>query len=291
MNCSVHPEVAASGFCRECGAALCADCRQEWRGIVHCANCMAKFREIEDSGRPGDAPPEDAPRSAGPPPDGAADQAPSRAAVVEAPSRVLALLLGLIPGVGAVYNGQYAKAVVHVVIFGGLVALLAGGGLRALTPLLAMFTALVYFYMPIEAFRTASALQRGEQVDEFSGLAGFARQAARGPVAGVVLIVVGVLFLLESLGYWRIRSLAPYWPVLLIVFGVYLLYQTITDNARRNEGTMSRGFRQTPPPSPLPAPDTTTAATTAALPGPASGPASESEKTGRDASITAPGAG
>ena len=35
----------------------------------------------------------------------------------------------------------------------------------------------------------------------------------------------------------------------------------------------------------------TMAATTAALPGPASGPASESEETGRDASITAPGAG
>ena len=30
----------------------------------------------------------------------------------------LALFLGMIPGVGAIYNGQYAKGLVHAVMFG-----------------------------------------------------------------------------------------------------------------------------------------------------------------------------
>ena len=32
----------------------------------------------------------------------------------------LALFLGMIPGVGAIYNGQYAKGLVHAVVFGVL---------------------------------------------------------------------------------------------------------------------------------------------------------------------------
>ena len=37
------------------------------------------------------------------------------------------LLLGLIPGVGAIYNGQYAKGLVHAVVFGLLVSAIANG--------------------------------------------------------------------------------------------------------------------------------------------------------------------
>ena len=39
----------------------------------------------------------------------------------------LAFLLGFIPGVGAIYNGQYAKAFVHVIIFSLLISVLDSG--------------------------------------------------------------------------------------------------------------------------------------------------------------------
>ena len=39
------------------------------------------------------------------------------------PSPALAALLGFIPGVGAMYNGQYAKGIVHFVVFVILVSL------------------------------------------------------------------------------------------------------------------------------------------------------------------------
>ena len=37
----------------------------------------------------------------------------------------LAFLLGLIPGVGAIYNGQYAKGLVHVLILGMLISIMS----------------------------------------------------------------------------------------------------------------------------------------------------------------------
>ena len=40
----------------------------------------------------------------------------------EGPNPGLALFLGLIPGVGAIYNGQIVKAMVQVLIFGSLIA-------------------------------------------------------------------------------------------------------------------------------------------------------------------------
>lgn len=49
-------------------------------------------------------------------------------------------------------------------------------------------------------------------------------------VWGLVLIVIGLLFLLEHVGLWDFRELfRNYWPVLLILWGVYILF-------RRREG-------------------------------------------------------
>ena len=90
--------------------------------------------------------------------------------------------------------------------------------------------------MPLEACRTARALRRGEAVDEFSGLMSVG--GGRSPVGGIVLIVVGVLFLLNSLGFWQLRQLSRYWPVILIAAGVYMIYRRITEN-REDSGPRS----------------------------------------------------
>ncbi|MFZ0618535.1 MAG: hypothetical protein WAM01_07590, partial [Candidatus Acidiferrales bacterium] len=41
------------------------------------------------------------------------------------PSAAVAVVLGFIPGLGAVYNGEYVKALIHVLVFGGLIAALS----------------------------------------------------------------------------------------------------------------------------------------------------------------------
>jgi hypothetical protein len=151
------------------------------------------------------------------------------------PSPFLALVLGLIPGVGAVYNGQYAKGVLHVVVFGGLLSIISSGTAEGSEPLFALLAGLMVFYMPIEAFRTARAMERGEAVDELSGLFSSGQSIHRSPALGVVLIVLGVVFLLNSLRFWRIADLLPYWPVSLIAVGIYLLYRRVADTPSQGD--------------------------------------------------------
>ncbi len=230
MNCATHPEASAVAFCRHCGRAICEACRREWQGAPHCEQCVADLEAAIGSGA--GSPPD---------PDEASQPPPERQ---EAPARgpgspALATLLGLVPGVGAVYNGQYAKGVVHAVLWGGLISVASSGGKPP--PVFVILVILLTFYMPIEAYRTARALRRGEEVDEFSGLMSVG--GGRSPAGGIVLIVVGVLFLLNSLGFWQLRQLSRYWPVILIAAGVYMIYRRITEN------TEGSGPRSADPPA------------------------------------------
>ena len=161
----------------------------------------------------------------------------------EGPLPVLAFILGLIPGVGAVYNGQYAKGVVHALLWGGLLsaAITSGradqpGGVAVFVVLLVLTT----LYMPIEAVQTARALRRGEELDDMSGLLG-----TSSPVGGVVLIALGVVFLLHSLGYWRLADVVRFWPLALIALGIHILYRRVKEQSAAREAEKA-------PPRPLP---------------------------------------
>jgi len=143
----------------------------------------------------------------------------------------LAFVLGLIPGVGAIYNGQYAKGLTHVVIFGLFISILDSGASRGLTPLLALLFAGFCCYMPFEAYHTALRRQRGQITDEFSSLFPV-HGSSRFPVAPVILIALGVIFLLNNLELLDLERVLRYWPVLLIGLGAYLLVARTSNQAR-----------------------------------------------------------
>jgi hypothetical protein len=144
----------------------------------------------------------------------------------------LAFLLGMIPGVGAIYNGQYLKGLVHAVIFGLLVSLANSAENGPGEPLLVMVTLGFYAYMAFEAFHTAKKRQAGLPVEEFSSLIAPNRHLSRAPVGPVLLILLGVLFLLDTLRVIEFRDLARFWPVLLIVAGIVMLYNRLTAGNR-----------------------------------------------------------
>jgi hypothetical protein len=62
-----------------------------------------------------------------------------------------AFAVGMIPGVGAIYNGEFVKAAVHVLIFGLLITLSANTG----AGLFGLMAFAFYWYMPFEAYYTA----------------------------------------------------------------------------------------------------------------------------------------
>jgi TM2 domain-containing membrane protein YozV len=172
MNCYKHQDIAAVAFCRTCGKPLCQTCQQSVQGTIVCEEHA----------------PQQVVATPPPPPRGNTEVSPG-----------LAFVLGLIPGVGAIYNGQYAKGVVHVVIFGLLISIVSAGHAHSLEALFGMLIAIWYFYMPFEAYHTARKRQLGEAVDEFSSIFPFHAERRGLPVGPIVLIVLGVLFLLNTM--------------------------------------------------------------------------------------------
>lgn len=141
----------------------------------------------------------------------------------------LAFLLGLIPGVGAIYNGQYLKGLLHVAVFGLLVSVADRSG--GPQPLFGMMTAGFYFYMAFEAYHTAKKRQMGLAVDEWSSIIPRNAISGRFPIGPILLITLGVLFLLDELNWIHFYDVVRFWPVILIALGAYLLYYRVSGSS------------------------------------------------------------
>jgi hypothetical protein len=148
----------------------------------------------------------------------------------------LAFILGLIPGVGAIYNGQYAKGLVHVIIIGLTISVLSNNAARGFEPLVGLLLGSFFFYMAFEAYHTALRRQRGLVVDEFSSLFPIHGGANKFPVAPILLIVLGVIFLLNNLDFFEVERIIRYWPVLLIGLGAYMLYVRMSSSSEAEKG-------------------------------------------------------
>jgi Domain of unknown function (DUF5668) len=140
---------------------------------------------------------------------------------------VAGILAGFFPiGVGAVYAGQYAKGLAHLVV---MVLLIIGMGSDLpwyVITVLAIATGFFYVYQIIDAVRTARAVQTGEPVPDPFGLAstfgaGEKFETTKIPAGAVVLIGLGVLFLLHTAGLFEF-GLDRFWPLILIFFGVWM---------------------------------------------------------------------
>lgn len=229
MNCANHPEQPATAFCRNCGKPLCVECQRPMQGTIFCE----EHQPIPDAAASSPS------ATAYPPPPGASPYnfGPNPYAQGNSTSPGLAFLLGLIPGVGAIYNGQYAKGLIHAVILGLLISIGSSGAAGGLEPLVGMLIGLWFFYMAFEAYHTASKRLRGEPVDEFSSIFPLARPgAARGfPVGPVLLIFLGVVFLLNTLELVRLYEILRFWPVFLIALGGYMLYLRVTEKQTTQE--------------------------------------------------------
>jgi TM2 domain-containing membrane protein YozV len=208
MRCAVHPEVEASGYCRNCGKALCAACVRPVRDVLYCEDCLANITGLGPApAAPGAATADPGLTPAPPPPANTAG------------NPGIAFLLGLVPGLGAIYNGEYNKALIHIVVFAaiivGLSSDIGSGGAVALSFVLVGFI----FYMAIDAMRTVKARNAGQVTPD--PLESWSKSK---PVGPMILIAVGALFLLNNFGffdYFRVRQL--FWPLVLIGVGVLML--------------------------------------------------------------------
>jgi hypothetical protein len=232
MNCANHSDTAAVAFCRTCGKPLCQNCTHDVRGVIYCESCLAARMEGTSPAAAGFTPvPPIAPLPPAPPgyqpfvnpgfgPRAASSSGPNPA--------VAGILAGFFPfGVGAVYCSQYAKGLAHLLIF----ILLVYGTDHAgnWDWIFGLGIAFFIVYQIIDAVRTAKALQLGQPAPDPMGLnhafnIGDKFEPGKVPVGAVVLIGLGILFLLHTMGLME-YGFDRYWPLIIVALGAWMFYR------------------------------------------------------------------
>ncbi len=212
MNCANHPESEAVAYCRTCGKPLCSKCTRDVKGVIYCENCLAdRLAGVQPV--------------AGPPVSGVVSPVIPVVPSSGPNPTVAGILAGFFPfGVGAVYTGQYAKGLAHLLIFVGLIFGMDQGS--PLDTICAFSFAFFYVWQIIDAVRTARALQLGQPAPDPLGLGqafgtGDKVDTSKVPMAAIVLIGLGAIFLLRSSGIFEF-SVGHLWSVFMILLGLWL---------------------------------------------------------------------
>jgi len=208
MNCSYHINNQAVVQCNRCARPLCPACDHRIRGFPFCQDCIVVGVELlRQHGARADAPSQLRRRS----------------------SKWVALLLSfVVPGLGAAYNGQMSKALVHFALFACFFQM------ATVTDAVAFFVLGVigvWLFAAVDAYRTAELIRAGLAPDAESDA--IARRLYGNPLAwAVVSITLGMIFLLRTLMgvSLPVRELLP---IALIALGAYMLFDFLQGRRRR----------------------------------------------------------
>jgi TM2 domain-containing membrane protein YozV len=222
MNCVFHPTNAVSARCSACERPLCPACDHRIKGITCCQDCIvAGIETLRRNMGPG-------------------RQIIHQSGRQQEKSPLIALLFGIVPGVGAAYNGQNIKALTHFLAVVGLLVL-ADIFDMPLGIAFGFGSAGFYFYSIYDAFQSAQRLRMGEDIHvEDERLKLFLQQ--RMNLFGALLIGVGALAMMD---FWIPNLLHRVWPVLLIIAGVYMVWSYY----RGSHTPRAKTFYGAPPPS------------------------------------------
>jgi len=196
MKCAVHPEVDATGYCRNCGKALCPVCTRNVQGMVYCEPCLGAMLTQQPVPMSG-------------------------------PKPGLAAFLGMVPGLGAVYNAQYVKAIVHVAIFAIVVTILSVSNSTAVQTFFGIGLGAFIVYMMVDAHRVASLRLSGQVPADM----GYTSPGAK-TIGPFILIAIGLIFLLNNFGWLNFdRLIDMWWPLILIAVGGLLLWRHMSERS------------------------------------------------------------
>ncbi|HVS20918.1 MAG TPA: hypothetical protein VHD88_03675 [Pyrinomonadaceae bacterium] len=155
---------------------------------------------------------------------------------------VATLLSFFVPGLGAAYNGQTSKAIVHFAIFASFfqMAVVTDG-----VTFFVLGVAGTWLFAAVDACRTAQLMRAGLAPDAEEDA--ITRQLYGNPLAwGATLVVLGSMFLAHTLlgvQFPMRRAL----PVALVILGAYILFDYLKRQRRREDLRLFDASK--PPPS------------------------------------------
>jgi Domain of unknown function (DUF5668) len=221
MNCAYHTKNPAVVQCNHCARPLCPACDHRIRGFPFCQDCIVAGVEMLRYQQ---------------------SRSPDAFVIRRKTSPFVATLLSFfVPGLGAAYNGQTSKALVHFAIFASFFQM------AVITDGVTFFVLGVigtWLFAAVDACRTAQLTRAGLAPDAEEDA--IARQLSGNPVAwGVILVALGSLFLARTVlaVQFPVRKMLP---VVLVVLGAYILFDYLKRRRRREE---LRAFDTNSPPA------------------------------------------
>ena len=220
MYCSYHSKNPAVVQCNQCARSLCPACDHRIRGFPFCQDCIVAGVEMLRQ----------------------QSQATSAHFIRRRSSPFVATLLSFVPGLGAAYNGQTSKAIVHFAIFASFfqMAVITHG-----THFFVLGVLGTWLFAAVDACRTAQLMRGGFALDTEDDV--IARRLYGNPFAwGVTLVLIGTVFLLQTLLDIQL-PVKKLLPVAMVALGAYMLFDYI--RRRRSSDRVIRFDSRRPPPS------------------------------------------
>src|SRR5205814_4034333 len=173
MYCSYHAKNPAVVQCNQCARWLCPACDHRVRGFPFCQDCIVAGVEL------------------------LRQQSTVNPAYIlrRKSSPFIATLLSFVPGLGAAYNGQTSKAIVHFAIFASFfqMAVVTDG-----VTFFVLGVVGTWLFAAVDACRTAQLMRAGLAPDAEEDA--ITRQLYGNQLAwGVILVALGLLFLSHTL--------------------------------------------------------------------------------------------
>lgn len=214
MNCSYHIENVAVVNCNGCGQPLCPSCDHRIKGFPYCQNCIVEGVELLRN-----------------------RQSMAYVPIVrKQTSPFIATVLSLFcPGLGAAYNGQTSKALIHFLVFIGLfqMAILSGGMAVFVLGFIGM-----WLYAALDSWRTAQMIRSGVTPNSAEDVL-VQRFSGNAKLWGIVLTIIGVSFVLQTLFNFNQVLTRFILPLLFIGLGIHLLRSYLS---KSNDSSDLSGF-------------------------------------------------
>lgn len=195
MKCVNHPENDAQAICAICNAPICGECLVELRNKNYCRDCLE-----EKTG--------------------------ALTSINKHRSKLLVLLISLLPGGGYMYLGLMNRGLQTMVIFFGTIFIAAMTNIGEITALVLPVT---MFYSIFDTLQLARQMNEGVLIED-KPIIDTGKHTNWHNLLGCALLGIGLLalannFLPYLFDYWFMHKLFS--PLLIIAAGIFILYRSL----------------------------------------------------------------
>jgi hypothetical protein len=217
MNCAYHSYNAATVSCNGCGKPLCPACDHRIKGFPYCQDCIVQGVDLLR----------------------AHNQSSNSSHIKAQTSPLVALVLSFIcPGLGAAYNGQTHKALIHFAVSVGLFQL----AINLKMPFFVFGVLGMWLYSAVDAWKSARLIRSGARPDLADDIL-TQRFSGNPKLWGILLTILGATFLLQkAFGRGFSEWMSVLLPIFLIGLGLYILRSYIFKSGSKasNEADFAR---------------------------------------------------